>query len=49
MGVLNIIRLVLLKDRAGLKYSEIVSYKPFKSLKLSSLGQLYKRMKKKNN
>ena len=41
--------LVLLKDRVGLKYSEIVSYKPFKSLKLPSLGQLYKRMKKKTN
>lgn len=37
--------LVLLKDRSGLKYGEIKKYKPFSSLKYSSLGQIYKRAK----
>jgi putative transposase len=37
--------LVLLKDKAGLPYSEIIKYAPFKSLKYSSLGHLYQRMK----
>jgi len=35
--------LVLLKDRAGLRYNEIIEYPLFKSLKYSSLGQLYKK------
>jgi len=35
--------LVLLKDRAGLTYSEVILYPPFKTLKYSSLGQLYRR------
>lgn len=35
--------LVLLKDKAGLKYSEIIAYPLFKSLKYSSLGKLYRR------
>jgi len=38
--------LVLLKDKAGLTYSEITQYQPFQELKYSSLGQLYKRTKK---
>jgi GGDEF domain-containing protein len=37
--------LILLKDQAGLPYSEIIKYAPFKSLKYSSLGHLYQRMK----
>jgi putative transposase len=37
--------LVLLKDRAGLTYTQIVSYPPFRSLKCHSLGQLYRRAK----
>ena len=37
--------LVILKDRAGLKYTEIMKYPIFKSLKYSSLGQIYKRVK----
>ncbi len=37
--------LVLLKERAGLAYTEIVRYPPFQSLKHYSLGQLYKRAK----
>ncbi len=37
--------LVLLKDRAGLKYREMIRYSVFKSLKYSSLGKLYKRAK----
>lgn len=37
--------LVLLRDRAGLGYKEIMKYPLFKSLKYSSLGQLYKRTK----
>ncbi len=37
--------LVLLKDRAGLTYSEIIEYPLFQNLKYSSLGQLYKRIK----
>jgi len=37
--------LVLLKDRAGLRYSEIIQYPLFQNLKYSSLGQLYKRIK----
>lgn len=39
--------LVLLKDKAGLTYSEIIEYQPFQKLKHSSLGQLYKRTKEK--
>ncbi len=35
--------LVLLKDRAGLTYAEIIRYAPFQSLKQHSLAQLYKR------
>jgi len=38
--------LVYLKDRAGLKYSEIIQYPLFQTLKLSSLGTTYKRTKK---
>ncbi|MCK4525778.1 transposase [candidate division WOR-3 bacterium] len=38
--------LVLLKDRSGLKYKEIMEYPLFKSLKYSSLSQLYKRSRK---
>jgi len=37
--------LILLKERAGLDYKGIIKYKPFRSLKYSSLGQLYKRGK----
>jgi hypothetical protein len=37
--------LVMLKDCAGLTYSEIIEYAPFRELKYSSLGQLYKRAK----
>lgn len=37
--------LVLLRDRAGLRYKEIMKYPLFKSLKYSSLAQLYKRAK----
>jgi REP element-mobilizing transposase RayT len=37
--------LVLLKDRSGLTYSEVIQYLPFQKLKYSSLGQLYKRTK----
>ncbi len=39
--------LVLLKDEAGLTYSEVTTYPLFHSLKHSSLGQLYKRAKEK--
>jgi len=39
--------LVLLKDRAGLGYSKIIEYPLFQSLKYSSLGQLYRRARKK--
>lgn len=39
--------LVLLRDRAGLDYSEIIEHPLFQSLKYSSLGQLYKRAKQK--
>jgi len=35
--------LVLLKDRAGLKYTEILKYPLFHSLKYSSLVKLYIR------
>ena len=38
--------LVYLKDRTGLKYSEIIKYPLFQTLKLSSLGKTYKRAKK---
>jgi putative transposase len=38
--------LVLMKDRAGLSYREIVKFPIFMSLKYSSLGQIYKRAKK---
>jgi REP element-mobilizing transposase RayT len=38
--------LIMLKDRAGLRYREIIRYSPFQTLKYSSLGQLYKRAKK---
>ncbi len=37
--------IVLLKDFAGLKYTDIIKYTPFQSLKYSSLGQIYKRTK----
>ncbi|MFQ5906891.1 MAG: hypothetical protein ACE5JA_10035 [bacterium] len=37
--------LVLLKERAGLVYTEIVRYSPFQSLKHYSLGQLCRRAK----
>ncbi len=37
--------LVLLKDKAGLTYSEIVTLPLFGSLKYSSLGKLYRRAK----
>jgi putative transposase len=37
--------LIMLREEAGLKYSEIIKYKPFRSLKYSSLGKLYKRAK----
>ena len=39
--------LVLLKDKGGLTYSEILQFPIFKSLKFSSLGQIYKREKAK--
>jgi hypothetical protein len=39
--------LVLLRDEAGLDYSEIIKHPLFQSLKYSSLGQLYRRAKKK--
>lgn len=39
--------LVLLKDKGGLIYSEILQFPVFKSLKFSSLGQIYKRGKAK--
>lgn len=38
--------LVLLKDRAGLSYQEIIEYPLFKSLKYCSLGQIYRRAKR---
>jgi len=38
--------LVYLKDKAGLKYSKIIEYPLFQTLKLSSLGITYKRAKK---
>jgi len=37
--------LVLLRDRAGLKYREIMELPLFKSLRYSSLGKIYKRTK----
>lgn len=37
--------LIMLREEAGLKYNEIINYKPFHSLKYSSLGKLYKRAK----
>lgn len=37
--------LVLLKDKAGLKYSDIVASPLYSSLKYSSLGKLYRRAK----
>jgi len=37
--------LVMLKDEAGLPYSEIIRYPPIQTLKYSSLGQTYKRAK----
>jgi REP element-mobilizing transposase RayT len=40
--------LVILKDKAGLKYTDIMKYPIFKSLKYSSLGQIYKRVKSEN-
>jgi len=39
--------LVLLKDRAGLKYTEILKYPLFHSLKYLSLGKLYIRAREK--
>jgi REP element-mobilizing transposase RayT len=41
--------LVRLKDEGGLKYTEIINYPWFESLKYNSLGQLYKRTKVKLN
>ena len=41
--------LILLKDRAGLTYKEIMKYSLFKSLKHSSLGNLYKRAQERMN
>jgi len=38
--------LVLLKDRTGLKYTEILKYPLFRPLKYSSLGKLYIRARK---
>jgi len=35
--------LILLREEAGLKYNEIIRYKPFRYLKYSSLGKLYER------
>lgn len=40
--------LVLLKDRVGLKYAEIIRFPVFKGLKYSSLGKLYKLAKNRN-
>ena len=37
--------LVLLRERAGLRYKEIIKIPLFRSLKYSSLGKLYKRTK----
>ena len=37
--------LVLLRDRAGLKYREIMELPLFKSLRYASLGKIYKRSK----
>lgn len=37
--------LVQLKDKAGLRYSEIAAYPLYRSLKCSSLGKLYRRAK----
>lgn len=37
--------LVLLRDRAGLRYHDIMKLRLFKSLRYSSLGQLYRRAK----
>jgi len=37
--------LILLKEKGGLKYSEIIKIEPFKKLKYSSLGRLYKLAK----
>lgn len=37
--------MIILKDSAGLTYSKIAEYKPFQSLKYSSLGKLYIRAK----
>ena len=34
--------LVHLKDRSGLKYSEIIKFPMFENLKYSSLGRIYK-------
>ena len=39
--------LVQLKDEGGLKYTEIINYPWFESMKYNSLGQLYKRAKEK--
>lgn len=39
--------LIMLREEAGIKYSEIIKYKPFRSLKYSSMGKLYKRTKEK--
>jgi len=38
--------LVALKDKAGLKYTEIIKLSPFQTLKYLSLGNIYKRAKK---
>jgi REP element-mobilizing transposase RayT len=37
--------ITMLKDTAGLTYSRIAEYKPFQSLKYSTLGKLYARAK----
>ena len=39
--------LILLKDKAGLKYTEILKYPLFYQLKYSSLGKLYERAREK--
>ena len=40
--------IVKLRNKGGLKYSEIIKYPIFKDLKYSSLGQIYKRTVKKS-
>lgn len=38
--------LVNLKDKSGLKYSEIIKFNMFSDVKLNSLGALYQRAKR---